>query len=279
MVQNDKEGTRCVNPAIRRLSNQTPFRRSTMFKTRSYLAEIQLKPSAPVEPPAFPFTLPAIRSLGRLPLHTNVTFLVGENGSGKSTLLEAIAVGMGFNAEGGSRNFNFATRASHSSLHEHLRLVRGIERPRDGFFLRAESFYNVSTEIERLDEVPNGSLMKSYGGGKSLHDQSHGEAFLSLFMNRFRKDSFYVLDEPEAALSPQRQLALLSRLHDLVGQRCQFVIATHSPILMAYPNAIIYECGEHGIREIAYEDTEHYRVTRDFLANPSRMLRVLMDEE
>lgn len=268
MVQNGKEGTHCVSPA----------HHPTMLKTRSYLAEIQLKPTAPLEPAAFPFTLPAIRSLGRLVLHPNVTFLVGENGSGKSTLLEAIAVGMGFNAEGGSRNFNFATRASHSSLHEHLRLVRGIERPRDGFFLRAESFYNVSTEIERLDEVPNGTLMRAYGGGRSLHDQSHGEAFLSLFMNRFRKDSFYVLDEPEAALSPHRQLALLSRLHDLVGERCQFVIATHSPILMAYPNATIYACGEHGIHPIAYEDTEHYRVTRDFLANPARMLRVLMGE-
>lgn len=250
-----------------------------MLKTRSYLAEVQLKPTAPVDSPVFPFTLPAIRSLARLPLHPNVTFLVGENGSGKSTLLEAIAVGMGFNAEGGSRNFNFATRASHSDLHEHLRFVRGIERPRDGFFLRAESFYNVSTEIERLDEIPNGSLMMSYGGGRSLHEQSHGEAFLSLFMNRFRKDSFYALDEPEAALSPQRQLALLSRLHDLVGQRCQFVIATHSPILMAYPNAVIYAFGEDGIRELAYEETEHYRVTHDFLANPSRMLRVLMGEE
>jgi predicted ATPase len=249
-----------------------------MFKTRSYLAEVQLKPTAPVDPPVFPFTLPAIRSLARLALHPNVTFLVGENGSGKSTLLEAIAVGMGFNAEGGSRNFNFSTRASHSSLHEHLRYVRGIERPRDGFFLRAESFYNVSTEIERLDEGPGGPPIIDSFGGKSLHARSHGESFLTLFMERFGRQGFYLLDEPEAALSPQRQLALLSRLHDLVGQRCQFVIATHSPILMAYPNAVIYAFDEDGIREIAYEETEHYRVTHDFLANPARMLRVLMGE-
>lgn len=273
MVQNDKEGTHCVNPAIRRPSkNASPADHPTMLKTRSYLAEVQLKPTAPLEPPVFPFTLPAIRSFERLSLHPNVTFLVGENGSGKSTLLEAIAVGMGFNAEGGSRNFNFATRASHSSLHEHLRLVRSTERPRDGFFLRAESFYNVSSEVERL------GVQRSYGG-TLLHEQSHGEAFLSLFMHRFGRDGFYVLDEPEAALSPQRQLALLSRLHDLVGQRCQFVIATHSPILMAYPNATIYAFEEGGIRQIAYEDTEHYRVTRDFLANPGRMLRVLMGED
>lgn len=243
-----------------------------MFKTRSYLAEIQLKPGAPVDPPAFPFTLPAIRSLERLQLHPNVTFLVGENGSGKSTLLEAIAVGMGFNAEGGSRNFNFATRESHSVLHEHLRFVRGVERPRDGFFLRAESFYNVASEIERR-------ALQEFYGGASLHEQSHGESFLTLFMERFHGQSFYMLDEPEAALSPQRQLALLSRLHDLVQERCQFVIATHSPILMAYPNATIYAFGEDGIHQIAYEDTEHYRVTRDFLANPARMLRVLMGEQ
>jgi len=251
-----------------------------MLKTRSYLAEVQIKPTAPVDPPVFPFTLPAIRSLERLMLHPNVTFLIGENGSGKSTLLEAIAVGMGFNAEGGSRNFNFATRASHSNLHEHLRYVRGIERPRDGFFLRAESFYNVSTEIERLDEDPMGGppIIDSFGG-KSLHNQSHGESFLTLFMERFRGQGFYLLDEPEAALSPQRQLALLSRLHDLVGQRCQFVIATHSPILMAYPNATIYAFGDDGIRAVAYQETEHYRVTHDFLANPARMLRILMGEE
>ncbi len=251
-----------------------------MFKTRAYLAEVQLKPTAPLDPPAFPFTLPAIRSLECLPLHPNVTFLVGENGSGKSTLLEAIAVGMGFNAEGGSKNFKFATYESHSGLHEHLRLVRGFERPRDGFFLRAESFYNVSSEIERLDSEPGlGRPIKSYYGGESLHTKSHGESFLTLFMERFRGQSFYMLDEPEAALSPQRQLALISRLHQLVGQRCQFVIATHSPILMAYPNALIYEFGEHGIREISYQDTEHYRVTHDFLVNPERMLAILMDEK
>lgn len=280
MVQNGKEGTHCVNPAIRRQSkNASPSDHPLMLKTRSYLAEVQLKPGAPLEPPAFPFTLPAFRSLERLVLHPNVTFLVGENGSGKSTLLEAIAVGMGFNAEGGSRNFRFATWESHSNLHEHLRFVRGFERPRDGFFLRAESFYNLSSEIERLDQGPGGPPIINSFGGKSLHAQSHGESFLTLFMERFRGQSFYMLDEPEAALSPQRQLALLSRLHDLVGQRCQFVIATHSPILMAYPNATIYECSGRGIHPIAYEDTEHYRVTRDFLANPARMLRILMGEE
>jgi len=220
----------------------------------------------------YPFSLPAVREMPAIELHPKVTFFIGENGSGKSTLLEAIAVALGFNAEGGTKNFTFATRRSHSELHDYLRIVRGVSRPRDGFFLRAESFYNVSSEVERL------GVASSYGV-RALHEQSHGEAFLSLFMNRFRKDSFYMLDEPEAALSPQRQLTLLSRMHDLVGQHCQFVIATHSPILMAYPNAIIYQCGEHGIREVDYEESEHYRVTRDFLANPARMLKVLMGEE
>jgi predicted ATPase len=247
------------------------------MRTRPYLSEVSLKPSAEAHADSFPFSLPVVRSLGRLALHPQVTFFVGENGSGKSTLLEAIAVAMGFNAEGGSRNFRFATRESHSGLHEHLRLARGITPPRDGFFLRAESFFNVSTEIERLDHgIGGGGLLASYGG-KPLHEQSHGEAFLSLFMERFGGKSFFVLDEPEAALSPQRQLAMLSRLHDLVQDGSQFLIATHSPILMAYPHALIYECGARGIRKVGYEDTEHYRVMHDFIVNPQRMLKVLLE--
>ena len=241
------------------------------MKTRSFLSEVSLKPSAAAHADAFPFSLPVVRHLGRLSLHPQVTFFVGENGSGKSTLLEAIAVAMGFNAEGGGRNFHFATRESHSALHQHLRVVRGMTPPRDGFFLRAESFYNVSTEIENLG-------VSTYYGGKSLHEQSHGEAFLTLFMERFGGKGFYVLDEPEAALSPQRQLAMLSHLHDLVREGSQFLVATHSPILMAYPNAIIYECSAHGICQVAYEDTEHYRVMHDFIANPQRMLKVLLEE-
>ena len=240
------------------------------MKNRPYLSEISLKPSAADHGADFPFTLPVVRALDRLELHPQVTFFVGENGSGKSTLLEGIAVAMGFNAEGGSRNFRFSTHASHSWLHEHLRLVRGVTAPRDGYFLRAESFYNVSTEIARL------GVSDAYGG-RALHEQSHGEAFLTLFMERFKARGFFILDEPEAALSPQRQLAMLSRLHDLVEEGSQFLIATHSPILMAYPNAVIYECGERGIHPIGYEDTEHSRVMHDFIANPQRMLKVLME--
>lgn len=225
----------------------------------------------------YPFCLPAIRSLEQIELHPKVTFFVGENGSGKSTLLEAVAVSLGFNAEGGSKNFRFGTRRSHSELHGYLRIAKGIRRPRDGFFLRAESFFNVATEIEKLDAEPGMGppVIDSYGG-RSLHEQSHGESFLALMTERFGGHGVYILDEPEAALSPQRQLAVLSRLHDLVLDDSQFIIATHSPILMAYPDSTIYLCSNDGVSPVAYEDTEHFQVTRNFLANPERMLRVLM---
>ena len=226
----------------------------------------------------YPFCLPAIRSFEHIDLHPKVTFFVGENGSGKSTLLEAIAVSLGFNAEGGSKNFRFGTRRSHSELHAYLRIAKGIERPRDGFFLRAESFFNVATEIENLDAEPSFGppAIDSYGG-RSLHEQSHGESFMALMTERFGGRGIYILDEPEAALSPQRQLAVLSRMHDLVLDESQFIVATHSPILMAYPDACIYQCSNEGVSRVAYEDTEHFQVTRDFLADPQRMLRVLLE--
>lgn len=226
----------------------------------------------------YPFCLPAVRSLDRIDLHPKVTFFVGENGSGKSTLLEAIAVSLGFNAEGGTKNFRFGTRRSHSELHKYLRVAKGLKRPRDGFFLRAESFFNVATEIENLDAAPSFGppVIDSYGG-RSLHEQSHGESFLALMTERFGGQGLYILDEPEAALSPQRQLAVLSRIHDLVLDQSQFIIATHSPILMAYPDASIFLCAEDGVSPIAYDQTEHFQVTRDFLADRQRMLRVLLD--
>src|ERR1700728_2430176 len=189
----------------------------------------------------YPFCLPAVKALETLTFHPSVTFLIGENGSGKSTLLEAIAVGLGLNPEGGSKNFNFATRDSHSNLCDFIRLRRRIRRPRDCWFLRAESFFNVATEIERLDAgsppAPwNPALAPAYGGA-SLHEQSHGESFFALFRNRFRGNGLYLLDEPEAALSPRRQLEFLAILHDYCQKGAQFVIATHSPLIMAYPDA------------------------------------------
>lgn len=227
----------------------------------------------------YPFNLDALRNFSHLKLHPKVTYFIGENGSGKSTLLEAIAISLGFNAEGGTINFNFGTRETHSDLHRHLFVQRGIYRPSDGFFLRAESFYNLATNIDVLDEEPGLAppIINSYGG-KSLHKQSHGESFLSLMTQRFGGDGIYILDEPEAALSPQRQLAILSRIHDLVRDSSQFIIATHSPILMAYPDATIYQCGPDGIHETTYEETEHYQVTRDFLMNRERMLKILLED-
>lgn len=225
--------------------------------------------------------IPAVRWLQthRLALNAPVTFLVGENGSGKSTLLEAIAVACGFNAEGGTRNFTFSTRETHSQLGEYLTVAKR-RYPRDGFFLRAESFYNVATNIDEMDEAPSFSprLIDSYGG-VSLHAQSHGESFLALVQNRFGGQGLYLLDEPEAALSPSRQLTLLGELRRLAERDSQFLIATHSPILMAYPGARIYLLDEEGIREIAYRETEHYQLTRRFLEDPERMLRYLFGKE
>lgn len=225
----------------------------------------------------YPFSLQAVRHLDVLEPHPKVTFFVGENGSGKSTLLEAIAVALGFNPEGGSRNFHFDTRPSHSELHAHLRIAKGYKRPRDGFFLRAESFFNVATNIEQMDAdpAPAPPVINSYGG-VSLHEQSHGESFLALMMKRFGGQGLYLLDEPEAALSPQRQLAALACLHELVGQGSQFIIATHSPILMAYPDAWIYRFDGEGAQRVAYEDTEHFQVMQTFMRDPQRMLRSLL---
>src|SRR3954453_10693848 len=233
-----------------------------------YLLSLELLRERIPDANRFPYTLPAVRHLTTLAFHPKVTFLVGENGSGKSTLLEAVAVACGLNPEGGSRNFNFATRSSHSPLDECVRLAKTLAFPRDSYFLRAESFYNVATEIERLDKEPGGPPIILAYGGKSLHEQSHGESFFALFKNRFRDHGLYLMDEPEAELSPRRQLQFLALLHDYVCRGGQFVIATHSPIIMAYPDARIYLLDGDGIREVAYTETEHYLVTRGFLSSP-----------
>jgi predicted ATPase len=205
---------------------------------------------------------------------------VGENGMGKSTLLEAIAMAIGFNPEGGTLNFSFSTYDSYSNLDKYLRIVRGVERPKDGFFLRAESFYNVATNIEKLDQQPSfGPRVIDSFGGKSLHEQSHGEAFFSTFMNRFRGKGIYILDEPEAALSPLRQLSMLSRIHELVNDDSQFIIATHSPILMAYPSSSLIELTEEGLEESSLEETSHYKIMKQFFDERERMIYHLLKDE
>jgi predicted ATPase len=232
-----------------------------------YITEISINEQG-INYTEYPYSLPVVRHLERLSLRKPITFFVGENGTGKSTLLEAVAVNYGFNAEGGSKNFNFSTKSTHSSLHEHIRLIKTPTRSEDGYFLRAESFYNVATEVDNLG-------VRGYGG-KSLHEQSHGESFLALLSNRFTGNGLYLLDEPEAALSPSRQLTVLSVMHDLVKAQSQFIIATHSPILLSYPNADIYVLTDDGIELTPYKETEHYTLTKNFLDSPERMLKHLL---
>lgn len=222
----------------------------------------------------YPWDLPVVSGLSDgLELHPSVTYLVGENGSGKSTLLEAIAVAAGMNAEGGSSNFAFSTRASHSELGQALRLVRGARRPRTDFFLRAESLFTAATYLE---ELPRGAEdpLTPYGG-RSLHEQSHGESFLAVMVNRFGPGGLYLLDEPEAALSTQNCLTCLRRIHQLVTEHSQFIIATHSPLLLAYPQATIYNCDATGLERVAYDDTTPVRLTRNFLDARERFLAEL----
>jgi len=237
---------------------------------RGFLSFVQIVVERVPDFQAFPFCLPAVATLReRLRLDPRVTFFVGENGSGKSTLVEAIAVAAGFNAEGGTRNFRFSTRPSESELHRCLRLAKTDRRPRTGFFLRAESFFNVATAIEELDREPGGpKLIDSYGG-RPLHEQSHGESFMALVKHRFGPDGLYILDEPEAALSIRRQIELLRELHAHVTEKgSQIIVATHSPVLMALPGALIYRLDEVGITEVTYKETDAFRLARDFLLDP-----------
>jgi len=243
------------------------------MKASALVRSIVLRRDEISEQNAYPFSIPAIRALDELALHPAVTLFAGENGSGKSTLVEAIAIAAGFNPEGGSRHARTATRESHSPLFRFVRLVRGTRRIRDGYFLRAESFFNVATYLERL----MGGLAPY--GGRSLHEQSHGESFLSLIANRFGGDSLFVLDEPEAALSLHGQLALMCHMHDLVARGSQFIISTHSPILLGYPDATIYVLSADGIDVREYEETENVVLTRAFLADRASFLRHLFEEK
>ena len=226
--------------------------------------------------------LPVVKYLAknRIEFHKQVTFFVGENGSGKSTLIEALAISQGFNPEGGTRNFCFSTEDSHSELCDYLRVARGVVRAGDGFFLRAESFYNVASNIDQMDREPGpgGPVIMSYGG-VSLHRQSHGESFLALVENRFGGHGLYILDEPEAALSPRGIIRLMQRMNELVAQDCQFIISTHSPMLLCFPDAEVYQVTEKGIDSVRFRDTDHYRTTVRFLQNPESAIEDILGIE
>jgi len=236
-----------------------------------YLRQVDLKRPEIPDPAQYPFCLPAIAKLSTLTFHPSVTFLIGENGSGKSTLIEALAMTMGLNAEGGNRNTQFATQATHSDLWRYLKPIKSFKHPRDLYFLRAESFYNVASYMDGIADP----AVQGYGG-KSLHRQSHGEAFMAVLANKLHGNGLYFLDEPEAALSPSRQLSALIELHRLVAAQSQFIIATHSPILMSYPNAKIMLIDTDGLRQVAYEETDHYTITRDFLNRHPKVLEQLL---
>lgn len=243
-----------------------------------YLKEIYKIKTEDFEENSYLRNIPSLKNFQGLKIEKPVTFFVGENGSGKSTLLEGIAIALGLNPEGGSKNFNFSTKETHSELGSLLEIARGPRREEDGFFLRAESFYNVATEVENLASSGFTNFYDSYGG-KSLHDQSHGESFRSLIINRFRPKGLYLLDEPEAALSPTSQMSLLCVIDELVKKDSQFIIASHSPIILAYPNADIYEFNENGLEKTTYKETDSYSVTKAFLDDPERMMNLLFNEK
>ncbi|AGA59362.1 putative ATPase [Thermobacillus composti KWC4] len=245
-----------------------------------FLRSVTLLRGAGTDFDRYPFAIPAIRSLDTLPFTAPVTFFVGENGSGKSTLLEAIAWQCGFNTAGGGRNHTHEVEASDAPLGPHIRLS-WLPKVTSGFFLRAESFYHFASYLDRLASEDPPFNYGGYGG-RSLHEQSHGESFLSLFLNRFgsRTRSLYLLDEPEAALSPARQLAFLRILHQHAASgRAQFIIATHSPILLGFPGAVIYSFDGGEIRKVGYEETEHYQITKGFLNRPELYLQELFRPE
>ncbi len=214
-------------------------------------------------------TIESIRNLDRLDFTAPITFFVGENGSGKSTMLEAIAIAAGFNPEGGTKNYRFSTHDSHSELCDAIRLTKGYQKPGWGYFLRAESFYNVATKEEEYADIEHPS--------QKLHEKSHGESFLAIAQRHLKPNGLYLLDEPEAALSPQRQLTLLVEIYECARQESQFIIVTHSPILLGIPGAQILTFDDGRVHPCEYEETDSYQVTEMFMNNRELLLKRLLE--
>lgn len=248
-----------------------------LTKQELYLREIRLDKSRIENTNQYPYNLPVLQSFEQLTFQQPVTILTGENGAGKSTLIEAIAVGMGFNPEGGSRNFQFSTKDTHSGLSERLIFSKGLShRMKDGFFYRAESFYNLASEIDELND--DGNLIESYGG-VSLHECSHGESTLALLIHRLWGNGLYIFDEPESALSPTGQFTMLNLMHKLVLQNSQIIIATHSPLLLGYPDAQILQFDQGQIQQVDYERTSIVQLYTSFLHNSNLRQSIIQQDE
>lgn len=223
-----------------------------------------------IEPNSYIRTIESLRDVEKIEFQSPVSLFVGENGTGKSTLLEAIAVAHGFNPEGGTKNYVFSTYDSHSELCDAIRIAKGYRKEKWGYFLRAESFYNVATQEEKYADIAHPSMQ--------YHKKSHGESFLDLAQDNIKSNGLYLLDEPEAAHSPQRQLTLLTQIYKCANDGAQFIIATHSPILLGIPNAQIF-CFDNGkIHTCTYEETDSYKITEMFINNRKSLLQKLLDE-
>jgi predicted ATPase len=257
--------------AVLLLIAQPPFSDTLQMNPRPYLKYLEVKNQEQIDWSSYPFSIPAIADLDKIEFHPDVTFFVGENGAGKSTALEAIALSLGFSEEGGTKSVMLNTATTASRLSAHLKSIKSFRNPTDSYFLRAESFYNIASY---MDEV---GYLGGYGG-KSIHERSHGEAFMILLTKKFQGNGLYLMDEPEAALSPSKLMAAMAAIHSLVQEESQFIIATHSPILLAYPNARILQFSDIGISEVTYEETENFRITKDFLNHYQRRVKQLIDE-